>query len=279
MEMWDHQLGFAGKRCIEIGGALPPELVIDVYKAREWKAVDDRSAYVAEVYGGDATPKAPPVRRVYHSLATWNVADQRIEDLQGNFDGCFDVAVSLAAFEHIADLLSALRSIRRLLRPGGNFMVLVGPIWSGYRGHHVLPTYFPCFPEEAGILLGLLGPWRHLLQTRTELHAALRTKVSQEFADLAVYSIYESPRLNRLFFEEYLMLFRRAGFQVMDLGPWPTPMHVDRTVLHGLRLRMPGCGRFEVDGFTAILKLTAHCEKLARSHELLRGEGRGMNVG
>jgi len=63
--------------------------------------------------------------------------------------GTFDVVISQDAMEHYAQPEAALETMRRLLRPGGQIMLVFGPPWFAPWGSHV------------GLLFGI--PWTNLL--------------------------------------------------------------------------------------------------------------------
>lgn len=256
LEDFHRWVDFKDKDVLEVGGALPDALVRGHFGARTWIAIDDAVAYerhaattrkanpLASTVGADAATWTP---------GTWGVHHGRINDLSPDLDGRFDVVVSIAAFEHIIDMPGALHRMRAALKPGGKLCALVGPIWSGYRGHHLYLDNFPGRAEESRRLVELLRPWNHLVLTRPEMFAMLQPELGDEFAALAVSSIYESNRINRLFAEEYLRHFDNLAFEIERLDPWSTASEVDRALLPAARSRHPVFKRFEWDGFTCVL--------------------------
>jgi len=260
------RLGFEGKRVLEIGGALPSELVLGHLGASQWIAVDHFGNYSVAEHRGHAfyrddrlADRAPRSGQTIQAAAdavipsdAWARIDGDAADLGGAFDGSIDLIVSIAAFEHILDLPATLRMIRRVLRPGGIAALSVGPIWSGSRGHHVYESYFPDFADKTKAFVSQLQPWEHLLRNRAGMYQVCRARFGATFAELVCYCIYESPHLNRLFAEEYMQLFEVCGFGVEHIAPWPAK---DRSLLKQVMQRHPGHRYFEIDGFDIFLKV------------------------
>jgi SAM-dependent methyltransferase len=59
--------------------------------------------------------------------------------------GVFDLCFSIATFEHVADPLTALLEMARVLRPGGYGYVQAAPLYHSPFGHHMF-GYFDDFP-------------------------------------------------------------------------------------------------------------------------------------
>ena len=258
----DDNLG--GRRVLEIGGSLPERLVLDHYGAAAWTSVDHRSAY-SSAMGGEA--RVPPRATVLESDSLpardghYVAYDGDAKSLPPSFDGAFDVVFSIAAFEHIADLASALQRMYAALRPGGVLLPHVGPVWSGFRGHHIFSGHLkhlgPGNAEKTDDLLDRLVPWQHLIMGPTETQAWLTARYGADYAAAAVDWIYESPRINRLSFDDYRRLFAETGFLGIDrLRPSgaPVPAGWLETLAPLLAIRHPGRTSFEIDCFWATLK-------------------------
>jgi SAM-dependent methyltransferase len=244
-----------GSCVLEIGGALPPELVLGHYRAAAWTAVDNRSAYssmlarqhvgarVSEL-GASSTPAPDGGYLAYDGDAA---------SLPDSFASAFDIVISLATFEHVENLPAALAHIRAALKPGGLLLAQVGPVWSGWRGHHVFPGHLDS--EKTDDLLDHLVPWQHLVMSSSEMRQWLGNRYGPEFADTAVDWIYESPRLNRLFFEDYERMFAVAGLETRALESRgaPVPQGWETTLRPLLTSRYPRNRAFQIDCFWAVL--------------------------
>jgi SAM-dependent methyltransferase len=244
-----------GCKVLEIGGALPSELVNGVFGAATWIAVDDRSAYLKVM--GKAGPddvSRPVAQFAPEDLRFgWQSFDGRGHDVPTWADGRFDLIVSLATLEHVSALPRLMGRMRSLVRPGGAVWCLVGPIWSGYRGYHVYGNYFAPYSGKTAAFLKEAEPWQHLLMDSMEFYKWLHSRWGAEFADLAHSSIFESPRLNRLMFPDYQAAFAFSGLRTEAFQPWALPMpsqlHFER-----VQARFPQQRGFEIDGFEILLR-------------------------
>jgi SAM-dependent methyltransferase len=133
------------------------------------------------------------------------------------FAEAFDVVISIATFEHIADLSKALREMHRVLKPSGVLLAQVGPLWSGWRGHDLFPGHLDRDHRKSDDLLQRLIPWQHLLMEPDDLYRWVASLHGAEFAGRFVPWVYDSPRLNRLFYDEYRELFDRVPFRTADI--------------------------------------------------------------
>jgi SAM-dependent methyltransferase len=133
-------------------------------------------------------------------------------------DGSVSSVFSVATFEHIYDLDIALDEMLRVLKPGGLLYSDFGPIWSSSVGHHV---YAKVGEEEARHWKPGKNPvphFGHLLYPADELRMKLKGKTSQALLDAIVAWIYEEDGINRLFYEDYISIFEKSGFQTVEMN-------------------------------------------------------------
>jgi SAM-dependent methyltransferase len=119
--------------------------------------------------------------------------------------GSFDLAVSDAVFEHCRDLESVLKETKRVLRPGGFVYATYGPMWFCLGGDH--------FSGRGGLTHG----YNHI-----ELDGEAYKQYFQEMlvADEDAQSggrYVELDLFSKLKTSEYLDIFSRCGFKVVDL--------------------------------------------------------------
>jgi SAM-dependent methyltransferase len=82
-----------------------------------------------DYHGLDISPG--PVGMMVHRLEMLGVADPSARVTQGSalaiphLDTSFDVVVSIGCLHHTGDLAAAIREVRRVLRPGGQAMIMV----------------------------------------------------------------------------------------------------------------------------------------------------------
>ena len=110
-----------GKDVLEVGGAMPREIVIDHLGANSWTCTESPQ-YDEEL--GEANQQtlsgATSAGGNYHTLL------KNVEDFDLEQEGRFDCIFSIACFEHIAKFPQALDTMYRCLKPGG-VMVPIKP--------------------------------------------------------------------------------------------------------------------------------------------------------
>lgn len=70
-------------------------------------------------------------------------------------------------------------------------------------------------------------------------------------AEQALYYIYDSPHINRLFTEDYIELVRASGLKGRIQRTFPTPCPVD--IKRRLQTLYPGKASFENNGLLFVL--------------------------
>jgi hypothetical protein len=265
--------GFAGKRVLEIGGSsLPRELVLDVLGAEQWVCIDilnhDSGRYQREAQS--AHYSAIGVRPLRDDVVIpdepYVIYDGSAEFVPASFDGQFDLVFSINSFEHILPLPRVLERCHASLRGAGQLFSQFGPIWSGVVGSHfwVNEGFNFNHPEP-------LPPWAHLLMSRTEIDAHLRTHgMDDDTVHQALYQIFESSFVNRRFFEDYEQDMAESPFPAFAIEPlWSGT--VPPTQQLRLEARHPGRREFGAYGMRIVAQ--RQVQALARS-VLICGAGR-----
>ncbi len=250
------RVGLAGKRVLEVGGSLPREFALDFLGASSWIAVEE-TQYWDEVARADAAANKSWSSAVPLSDVSPDELDQRYTVLTGRieqspsvFNNYFDVAFSIAAFEHIDRLPTALDAIYRSLRPGGTLFSMFSPVWSSSIGHHL-----PVLQDADGKVFdqSLIPPWGHLLMRPSEMHQHLRRHTDAVTAGEVVYYIYNSPHINRLFVEDYLLYVSNSQFKVSQFSV-TFAEHIDASLQKRLEHLHPGRTHFATQGICLVLK-------------------------
>jgi SAM-dependent methyltransferase len=218
-------VGFAGKRVLEVGGSLPPGFVRDHLGAAQWTAVEELSYWQVI---DNVEHRATPLQKSYtRKLAAATAADTEaheyllldgaIEHAPTTLNDQYDVAFSIACFEHLSRLPKALSAIHRALKPGGKLFAMFSPIWSAWDGHHL-----PKITDSRGQTFYFgknnpIPPWGHLACSPSEMFEFLLTKTDPTAAEEMVYYIYHAPNINRLFAEDYLRYIALSPFEVRTM--------------------------------------------------------------
>lgn len=128
-------------------------------------------------------------------------------------DGEFEFAYSWSAFEHIADPLTVLREIRRILRPDGHFFLQLWPFYHSAKGSHL----WDWFEDD----------FHHLGQDRMEIVTALHGS-GRHSAEWTRYMSDEFEKLNRITVAGLQEAVLAAGFEVRRLELLSSPAVLTR---------------------------------------------------
>ena len=99
-----------GCRTLEIGAGLGEHLAHENWKIQDYTAMEIRADFVKTIQ-----TRFPGVKAITGDI------QQRLDFP----DGHFDRIVAIHILEHLPNLPAALREIRRLLKPGGKFVVVI----------------------------------------------------------------------------------------------------------------------------------------------------------
>lgn len=256
----ESQIGLRGKSVIEIGGSLPEGFVREALGVRQWLAIEEM-AYWHEISASGGTQGTPPRDAAVPRLADAGPGDVaavhrvfagRVEELPDALRGRFDVAFSIAAFEHVDQLALTLDGIHAALRPGGRLFTMFSPIWSAHDGHH-LPDIRDREGREFSFSHSPIPPWGHLLMQPPELFRHLISLTDRETAAEIVYYVHHSAHINRLFTEDYVAYCRESSFEVERCDATfaaPPPPELQRE----LERKHPGYRRFDNNGMLLVLR-------------------------
>lgn len=199
-----------GQDVLEVGGAMPSALVLEHLGARSWTCV--QSGEYAQHRSDNQKPSSTSSRYT-HIYA--NIEDLHTDSIMASR---FDAVFSIACFEHIHKFPQALRVMRRALKQGGVLFSLFAPIWSGPWGQHytdAVPERFDCIKPLGGWTTSeIFGPWDHLLMSRHQFIEHYSKKFDRLFAEELMYITYNSPQINRYFFEDYLEFIKQENFNI-----------------------------------------------------------------
>jgi SAM-dependent methyltransferase len=256
----DKVVGLRGKRVLEVGGSLPAEFVRDYLKAARWTAIEELS-YWRTVDQVENLANSPLQRRADAKLSAatphllerdYLLLEGAVEDAPDALDAQFDVAFSIACFEHVSRLPKALHRISRLLRPGGQLFTIFSPIWSAHDGHH-LPEITDRSGRKFKFDRSPIPPWGHLLAGPSGLYEFLCKQTDAATAEEMVYYVYHAPHISRLFLEDYVNYFQQSPLEVktctgMFASEIPAHMQSELERLH------PGRTHFRFNGLLAVLQ-------------------------
>jgi SAM-dependent methyltransferase len=150
-------------------------------------------------------------------------------------DGEYDLAISKDTFEHVEDIPGLLRSLHRLLRPGGEIWVGFSPLYYSPRGDH----------ERTGLRL----PWAHAVLPESRVLASARRATGEPVASL------NDLGLNGLTPAAFRDAVAATGFEI-DAMAYNQGGKLMLRALDGLR-RVPPLEKFATVSIYAILRKPA----------------------
>jgi SAM-dependent methyltransferase len=166
--------------------------------------------------------------------------------------GEFDAVLLFSVLEHLHDVEAAFLEMRRIVKSHGHVALLFGPAWSCAYGHHI---YADASDPNLNFVLWQLPAHMHLLCTHDEIREWYRRQnYPDSIGDTVLHWFYETPIINRLFYEDYLRLMSRH-FQMVA----SEVMYNDLPPLHlaALRERFPRYVDFSSYGGRFLLRVTA----------------------
>jgi SAM-dependent methyltransferase len=164
-------------------------------------------------------------------------------------DGEFDTVLLFSVLEHLHDVDGAFLELRRILKPRGYVALIFGPAWSCAYGHHLFAD-----PNDGNLNFARweLPAHMHLLCDPEEIREWYRQRnYEAAVGDSVLHWFYETPIINRVFYEDYLRLMARY-FQIVACET----MYNDLPGAHRalLRDRFPGYLDFSSYGGKFLLK-------------------------
>ncbi|MBL8936091.1 MAG: methyltransferase domain-containing protein, partial [Archangium sp.] len=173
--------------------------------------------------------RAPYVRRLEqsfpgHDVVSIDLVHARFADVYAHHLGTFDTVFALNVVEHIADDVRALENCRRLVKPGGNVVILV----PAYKWLH----------NELDVQLGHYRRYTRKTLVEAFSRAGLEVTNTQYFNAVAtlgwavtggLFSRPEIPKAEATLFDRLVplwkladrLLARRAGLSVIAVGRVP----------------------------------------------------------
>jgi SAM-dependent methyltransferase len=242
---------FSEKSVIEVGGSLPERFVFDELGVSRWAAVEELG-YWNEISQDRPLTAARPIAETgsINNLPPYAVLTGRMEDAPFQLNEKFDIAVSIAAFEHMDRFPASLDAIHRVLKPGGVLFSLFSPVWSAQDGHHL-----PDILDSNGVRFdpSIIPHWGHLLMSPSEMYKFLTQKTDKRTAAEIVYYIYNSPHINRLFVEDYINYIEQSSFKSINISVlFPHPINKEEQ--GSLERLHPGKKIFSTQGVLLVLQ-------------------------
>ena len=203
----DHITSLRDLDVLEIGGALPPEIVIDQLSANSWTCVEKMDYW--NIHNSSASKSRLDLVKSNISNPSWNHINACIFDWLDGLENTYDIIFSCCAFEHIGNIDQLLSNCYRSLRKGGTLFSYFLPVYSASGGHHC-----PDFYSRGELVQSAseLAPFCHLLYSPSELKSYLNSLYAKDVAEYFHHAITSDPHINRMMYEDYIALIDKSMF-------------------------------------------------------------------
>jgi hypothetical protein len=175
-----------------------------------WKSINRRVEDDMEIDFHSFDEMAAAPRKPYQ------IVTSPVERLPRSLYQKFDVIISMAAFNFVHRVGSALEKMYGALRPGGAAGIMAGQVWSSDEGnffHTVEDSIGRAFsPYKLAGHRDPIPPYGHLLMRPPEMYTYLTRFMDGNAAGDVVYQTYTHPRINRVFADDYAMYFHYSPF-------------------------------------------------------------------
>jgi SAM-dependent methyltransferase len=233
-----------GKKILEIGGSLPNSMLFDLFQVGKY--INNESPDYIEAESGESYSS----KHGDHCNRKTIIANA--EDIDQILPcNSVDAIFSVACFEHIYDLSSALRASHAVTKPGGVLYSFFAPIYSYLTdGHHgVIPQHERFAETPWGLHLMSSKDQRIFLQENGITHP----KEIQDF--LGKVNFDRVP--NRLLYEDYSRILTESPYFVVRLDDVAANYNISKrfqveTAM--VRRSNPSIGNIHSQGFRVILQ-------------------------
>ena len=198
-----------GKSLLEIGGSLPNEMIFDLFGAEKYINTESPD-YIAAESGSPYTKKHDQHEKRQTLFLNAEHINKEIPS------STIDLVFSVACFEHIYDLDSALASCHEVQRNKGFLYSYFAPIYSylidGH--HHVIPTHSDL---KDGVPIGF-----HLLNHRDQRKYLENAGISNPKDIQAFLGAVNFDRVpNRNYYEDYSRILTESKYRVIRMEDIP----------------------------------------------------------
>ncbi len=198
------RVNLRGATLLEIGGALPNQLLFDELEIKEYINIESPD-YIDADKGQEYSQKYSPDNRKRTIICNAESISEKIAEQS------IDYVFSVACFEHILNLPKALSECFKCTRKGGVLFTYFSPIYSFLEegDHGVIPT--SPYIKEKPIGIHLLS---HTSQRQKLISYGIKDpNVIQEF--LGSINFNRIP--NRLMYEDYERILTESPYTVLEL--------------------------------------------------------------
>ena len=233
-----------GKTLLEIGGALPNELLFNLFDVENYINLESPD-YIDAEHGNTYNSKFGLHERKKTIFKNAEDIDSDIED------NSIDIIFSTACFEHIYDLKGALNSCYKVSKKDGFLYSFFAPIYSylSTGSHGVIPLHPLLKDNTCGLHLLRLHDQRQFLIS----HGVNDPDELQTF--LGAVNFNRIP--NRLYYEDYIQILTESPYHVIKLDDASPDFNISKRYpeeVARVRESNPKLGNLHSQGFRAFLR-------------------------
>lgn len=208
------QVDFRGKRVLEIGGSSLPKELFDSLAVEQWICVDILDHDAGGYQTADSEIQVVKMKELECiENDKYAIIDGDMCDFPVHISDHFDVIVTVNCMEHVINMSRFLRAAHNTLKIDGEFLASFGPLWSCAAGSHFWGATDWDFNKP-----GSIEEWDHLLLRPAQLlEKIIASGVDAECAENVIVQIYHSPRINRLFYSDYVAYLNNSSFRSYDV--------------------------------------------------------------
>ncbi|GEM_PF-3714487 len=224
---YQHFVNFQGKKILDLGCGVGGKVIFYAEKIPS-------SSYVGVDIDGASLKYA---KLLAQKRGVKNLQFKKCEENSLPFPSSFfDIVICEETLEHVENPLAVLKEVKRVLKPGGYFLCIIGPLYYSKNGHHLFPyinipwvhLLFPTKTIKEAIKY--MPPWGHILfpekviETFLTLNRWNYEKYKRAFYSLKMEKIYFAmhrtnewcfhlPLIRNLFIDRIRCIFQKVNYE------------------------------------------------------------------
>ena len=216
LETLNRQFSLKGKTIIDIGGSNIPTGVMKLFGVRKFVCIDPVTKWGYFIEDNKCFDKK--IVKINDFKVAFNqeysfIVDDNAENINSDFYGIFDLAISISTFEHVKSVQKTINNIYSILKDNGILHAQYEPIYSCSSGHHVYVDgkyNFNNMPEISymHLLYNQKGA-KNIVKKFSRFDASIIKKI--------IDNAYQSDFINRFLLNEHITSIYNSYFNKYNL--------------------------------------------------------------